>query len=79
MNKQHTSQDSLMAKAVYTLQRDQRTITERAKEAGAMGTLGAGLDVITPPILKAPVAAVKGATRKTAEALGKEVPALEKG
>ena len=37
---------------------DQRTLTERAKEAGAMGTLGAGLDVITPPILKAPVAAV---------------------
>ncbi len=57
---------------------DQRTLTERGKEALGMGSLGAGLDVVTPPILRLPSQAVKGVTRKTAEALGKEVPEFAK-
>tara|TARA_R110000782_G_scaffold269120_2_gene366639 strand:+ start:332 stop:2602 length:2271 start_codon:yes stop_codon:yes gene_type:complete len=61
-----------------TTSTDNRSYTERFKDAGTMGMLGAGIDVVTPPILKAPIAAVKGATRTTANLLKKEVPEFAK-
>jgi len=61
-----------------TTSTDQRTYSDRIMDAAKMGTLGAGLDVITPPLLRAPIQAGKLATRKTAEVLGKEVPEFAK-
>jgi len=55
-----------------------KTFTEGLGEAVGMGALATGIDIVTPPILRAPVEAVKGATRLGAEALGKEVPGFAK-
>lgn len=61
-----------------TTRADKRTLYEKGKEAAGMGALATGIDIVTPPILRAPVEAVKGATRLGAEALGKEVPGFAK-
>ena len=61
-----------------TTRADKRTLYEKGKEAAGMGALATGIDIVTPPILRAPVEAVKGATRLGAEALGKEVPEFAK-
>lgn len=61
-----------------TTRADKRTLFEKGKEAAGMGALATGIDIVTPPILRAPVEAVKGATRLGAEALGKEIPEFAK-
>lgn len=61
-----------------TTRADKRTLFEKGKEAAGMGALATGIDIVTPPILRAPVEAVKGATRLGAEALGKEIPGFAK-
>ncbi len=55
-----------------------KTFTEGLKEATGMGALATGIDIVTPPILRAPVEAVKGATRVGARTLGKEIPEFAK-
>jgi|11BtaG_2_1085332.scaffolds.fasta_scaffold02941_2 hypothetical protein len=57
---------------------DKRTLFEKAKEATGMGALATGIDVVTPPLLRAPVEAVKGATRVGAKILDKPVPDFAK-
>ena len=62
------------ALAPKTDRADKRTLADKGLDALKMGDLGTAIDVVTPPILRAPVEAVKGATRITARALDKPVP-----
>ena len=57
------------ALAPKTDRADKRTLADKGLDALKMGALGTAIDVVTPPILRAPVEAVKGATRITAKAL----------
>jgi hypothetical protein len=57
---------------------DPRTTTDRFKEASGMGALATGIDVVTPPILRAPLEAVKGATRVGARVLDRPIPDFAK-
>tara|TARA_R110000796_G_scaffold1755_1_gene7190 strand:+ start:982 stop:3258 length:2277 start_codon:yes stop_codon:yes gene_type:complete len=66
---------ALTPKTTFT---DNRKYSDRIKDAANMGIIGTAIDVVTPPILKAPVQAVKGVTRGGAKILGKEVPEFAK-
>ncbi len=57
---------------------DKRTLADRGLDALKMGTLGTAIDIVTPPILKAPVEAVKSATRVGAKVLDQPIPEFAK-
>ena len=61
-----------------TTRADKRTMVDKGVDALKMGTLGTAIDIVTPPILRAPVEAVKGATRVGARALDQPIPEFAK-